>query len=280
MYCSRCGSKLMNNAFFCSNCGEKVGVDTNLEPRSPSVASKELERDALKIYLGDVLALECIVNQFSEKVSNQTNEIESRIHSNYYQRYSIDQNYSFQFLYVSDIYYVLTTNNGYEIAKWSHYKNIWTPVEDILQNISKRYTWDSFIGCGRGFFESRIRQKELTEQFLSNYADFKQKAPTEYEKNIKIISKLKEENELVCKEWNEAKELLQRLYQINIIPESFRNDLYAIYYLHNFVTTSNLSFETALLHYNLDEIKAKLDKIIVQQEEIIIATVARESASQ
>lgn len=31
-----------------------------------------------------------------------------------------------------------------------------------------------------------------------------------------------------------------------------------------------MSFETALLHYNLEEIKAKLDTIIAQQQEIII----------
>lgn len=46
MFCSRCGSKLMNNALFCSNCGAKVGGDTDLTQKSQSVVSKELDRAA------------------------------------------------------------------------------------------------------------------------------------------------------------------------------------------------------------------------------------------
>ncbi len=273
MFCSRCGSKLMNNALFCSNCGAKVGGDTDLTQKSQSVVSKELDRAALRIYLGDVLALECIVNQFSKKASNQTYEIQRMINNNYYQFYVIDPHLptGFYFFYDGEIFYVLTKENGYELVGWKDNEVIWTPAENILQNINEKYIWEDF-NCVHysGFFESKKQRKILKEQFLNNYADFSQKAPTEYEKNVHIISKLKKENEILCKEWNEAYTLLQGLYQINIIPESFRHNLYAIFYLHSFVTTSNLSFETALLHYNLEEIKAKLDKVIEQQQEIII----------
>ena len=189
----------MDNALFCSNCGVKVGVDTELAQRSQSVGSKELERDALKIYLGDVLTLECIVNQFSKKVFNQMNEIERMINNNYYHFYDINPRLPtrFYFFYDGNIYYVLTKDNGYEIAHSSSYTdNTWTQIENILQNVNERDTWQDFT-CVRysGFFESRKQQKILKEQFLSNYEDFKQKAPTEYKKRYKIISKLKKENE-------------------------------------------------------------------------------------
>lgn len=43
-----------------------------------------------------------------------------------------------------------------------------------------------------------------------------------------------------------------------------------MYYLNDFIQTSNESLSTALLHFDLNEIKQKLDTVIEQQEEIII----------
>ena len=40
--------------------------------------------------------------------------------------------------------------------------------------------------------------------------------------------------------------------------------------MHDFITTSSESLSSALLHFDLNEIKDKLDKIISQQQEIII----------
>ena len=70
-------------------------------------------------------------------------------------------------------------------------------------------------------------------------------------------------------ELDKACNLLQKAYQVNIIPMQFRN-LYTIYYLHEFISTSRESLSAALLHCDLNEIKAKLDKIIAQQQEVII----------
>ena len=65
MFCSKCGCKLNNEALFCHNCGEKVSINKNLE-NSIEKESREIElnRTALKIYLYDILTLECIKNKY------------------------------------------------------------------------------------------------------------------------------------------------------------------------------------------------------------------------
>lgn len=66
MFCSKCGCKLNNEALFCHNCGEKVSINKNLE-NSIEKESREIElnRTALKIYLYDILTLECIKNKYN-----------------------------------------------------------------------------------------------------------------------------------------------------------------------------------------------------------------------
>ncbi|MCL2463496.1 MAG: hypothetical protein FWF28_00265 [Micrococcales bacterium] len=70
-------------------------------------------------------------------------------------------------------------------------------------------------------------------------------------------------------EWQAADALLKKAYGANIIPSQFRT-LYAVYFLYEFLSTSREPLHEALLHYDLDEIKRKLDVVIEQQEQIII----------
>jgi hypothetical protein len=272
MFCSNCGSELAEGAVFCHQCGAKVNGAANTVQRNQIDTSKGLEREALRIYLSDVLALECIVNQFSKRASQLNNDISWIERNNYSQAYMLSNiNYHAYFLYDGNNFGVLTTERGDRIERSNCYDDtVWTRAEDILKIINVNNTWEEFVPCTYGIFEAKKKRKMFKEQFLDAYADFKRKAPAGYQMNLEKVSEMNHKHKMLCKEWDEAKSLLQKFYQVNIIPESFRNDLYAIFYLHNFVTTSNMSFETALLHYNLEEIKAKLDTIIKQQQEIII----------
>lgn len=62
---------------------------------------------------------------------------------------------------------------------------------------------------------------------------------------------------------------MENAYSVNIVPQQFRN-LYAIYYLCEFISTSNESFSNALLQCNLEEIKQQLATVIENQREMII----------
>lgn len=272
VFCSSCGGKLAEGALFCQQCGTKVNRAENVQIKHNDT-SKSLDREALKIYLGDVLALECIVNRYAKKSKQQNDDIAWIQRNNYTQSYVLnnDRNYHAYFLYDGKNIGVLTAYHGKRIEYSNSYTDTeWTIVEDVLKIIDQKETWYEFVSSAYGFFEGNKKRKKFKEDFLKAYADFKRKAPAGYQRNIQRSADLIYHNKLLCKEWDQAKVLLQKLYKVNIIPQSFRNDIYAIFYLHNFVTTSNLSLETALLHYNLEEIKAKLDTIIQQQQEIII----------
>ena len=62
--------------------------------------------------------------------------------------------------------------------------------------------------------------------------------------------------------------MLQNAYNLNIIPQQFR-DIYGVTYLYDFISTSNLSLSDAIINCNLQQIKDKLDTIISQCDEII-----------
>lgn len=90
---------------------------------------------------------------------------------------------------------------------------------------------------------------------------------SELDKNQRIIL-LQKRPEYVSR-LEKARSLLNSAYEINIIPQQFRN-LYAIYYLYNYLSTSQSTLESAMLHFDLQEIKSKLDIVIYQQQQIIL----------
>lgn len=47
-------------------------------------------------------------------------------------------------------------------------------------------------------------------------------------------------------------------------------NIYSIFYLYDYLSTSQESLQSALLHYNLEEIKTRIDEVISQQSEIIL----------
>lgn len=68
----------------------------------------------------------------------------------------------------------------------------------------------------------------------------------------------------------EAKENLQSVYSVNIIPNKYRS-VYVAYYLYDYINSSHeTDVDRVLQTMLLDQIIAKLDKIIAQQEEIIL----------
>ena len=63
--------------------------------------------------------------------------------------------------------------------------------------------------------------------------------------------------------------LLKESYSADIIPMQFRN-IEGIYYLYDFLSTSQLSLSDAIINANMQEIKNKLDEVINMQKEMVI----------
>ncbi len=68
----------------------------------------------------------------------------------------------------------------------------------------------------------------------------------------------------------EAEKNLQQVYAVNIIPNKYRT-IYVAYYLYDYISSCReTDVDRVLQTMLLEQIIAKLDKIIAQQEEIIL----------
>lgn len=293
MFCIKCGCQLNDGAAFCHNCGAQVGSTApNNRAISQDSTSTELNRDALKIYLYDILTLECIKSKYNTNLYNANWWISNTTGNFYEKRYDIvgeeswrgGHNYLY-FLYMDNTYYLWVKQDGlkrtyalidqYNLLPGRHVP----PLENCyIYDIEKNYNdmmslsrWDCWeLTFASGYFEKRKKAKKARDAFLRCYEDFKKVAAAGLQDNINTISSWNNYKAGVEKELANVNNLLAKAYSLNIIPSQFRNSIYTIYYLYDFVSTSNQSFTTALMHYDLHEIKMKLDTIIQQQQEIII----------
>jgi hypothetical protein len=74
---------------------------------------------------------------------------------------------------------------------------------------------------------------------------------------------------LVKMEEDYTKEMLQKAYNANIIPLQFRT-IEGVYYLYDYLSTSNQTLAEALLQANLEAIKQRLDQVIATQGKLIV----------
>lgn len=263
MFCQKCGSKINENASFCFNCGAKNDA-VSLSDTKPSTVEKgksDYNRDALKQHLSDVRALECIKLKLSESVKI----LDARIEKlgipqdfGYPPKRCLDI-YDFGFLVFSVISFLggLALN---AVVKWlfSTGSNFIFIIGLIVSLIC--LVLQIVISVSD---ESKFREREAT--YNKRKRDDKERVERENVEKEELKPIIEEQYGELC----EVEDLLKKAYSVDIIPSQFRN-LYAVYYLYEFISTSNESFSNALLQCNLDEIKRQLATIIEQQQQIII----------
>ncbi len=297
MFCFKCGNEIPEDALFCSRCGvaQKTTV-TNAVQKSESVLPiTDLENECMKIYLSNILALECMTAKLNKDYYEIEKQYRNEHSNNYVKRYQIDHGYMW-FAYYDNNYYIGAFNDGNygggytgEFLNREHMSDgkgfiayvfgegviqhtgnfYWAPInDDTWPTITKAsFWWD--IG-GSNIIQQKFRQSDTSCSFYNLYDEFKAEAPQKYmENSTNIVEPLRIKMDSIHKEWQKACDLLQSAYSANIIPQQYRN-IHAIWFIHDFITTSNENLASALLHCDLDEIKQKLDKIIEQQKEIII----------
>lgn len=90
---------------------------------------------------------------------------------------------------------------------------------------------------------------------------------------VQLLQKQKEQDRFWENELSKVDELLSSACGVNIVPKPYRNNLAAIQYIYDYMSTSQVSLEHVLLATKIEEgiqrIEAKLDILISQQEEII-----------
>lgn len=290
MYCVKCGCQLSDDANFCQRCGTRVQpiISDVVNSTETNGSSSELNRDALKIYLSDVLALECIKAKYAEKVSDSeytlallkkkigTQKIQLTTKPNAWQWCHL--RYDGKIIYIAHLGELKTwladekggvyTKEVLEGCNWS-----WYEVDANMKYFKELLAWRQSTYPNTSVssaFDLRYKREDIRDRFLKSYEEFKRNAPALYKKHTDAINSMETKIKGLKQELQKASQLLEKAYNVNIIPSHFRNNIYAIYYLNEYIKTSNESFSSALLHFDLEEIKAKLDTIIQQQREIIV----------
>lgn len=301
MYCSNCGAKVVGSGRFCSNCGSPVSASSSAprqgDSRGAKRASGELNREALIIYLRNLEALEFAVRRHGRLRDSSLDAYHHASNMNHVGCIRVNRFTSRLELQG----YVLVRWNGecpqslfnahgevylaegnldpnrvsvcVDLGQWGK-EMYWRALDkQVMEDLRKNIILykDGLFGLGK--YTRRIWGKvdpvegdnvlrRIEENFL----------PTARDKWIRKQAKVerkKQAAESIESELSQAKHLLRKSYNLNIIPNQYRN-LYAVDFLYSFLKSSNLTLSEALLHFNLEEIKQKLDKVIEKQEQIIL----------
>lgn len=264
MFCYKCGNELIDNQKFCSYCGAKNEIRNDSTSSSNEILNDPqyqqlntvFNRDVLNNYLYNIRLLEISKN----KLCNKKKSIENHINSLGIKRVN----------YQNKIYPEMA------LYVWG-FVAIVVVIELIVGRIA---TWD-FFGASWSVFIGLIVAAIIFGVLVSLFDIFNElsekNAHNQEAKNdnIRVENELKEKDRLqsllpgINNEIDKIEALLLDAYSINIIPSKFRN-IYAAYFLYDFISTSTASLNEALLHCDLDTIQEKLDTVIQQQEEIIM----------
>lgn len=297
--CDLCGGHITmqaNKTGVCKECGMeydleaiRAKMDAASKPVSaPAPAASvavqsldEVDREALITYLNDVRVMETIVVETNKKLA----------HLNV-----VDQNKrrSVSSLYVDTNQLPEEPTKPEDIVNVEEFKTI-TKVgigSIIIGLICLFVEWITFgtllIVLGIVIIVAVVLVKnKKTKEYKEKYALYESKMKV-YEEKLKDyesmkldkVSKANENYNIFDEKKNKAcgmlnkdlfavKKILQKAYSANIIPVQFRN-IQGVYYLYDYLSTSNQTLSEALMQCNLEAIKQKLDKMIQLQSEQIV----------
>lgn len=114
-----------------------------------------------------------------------------------------------------------------------------------------------------------IERRIIKERFQNDIEEYENLLALANSYRASLPSQINDYNTTVS-HLQEAKEKLQQVYSVNIIPNKYRT-IYVAYYLYDYISSCReTDVDRVLQTMLLEQIIAKLDKIIAQQEEIIL----------
>ena len=150
---------------------------------------------------------------------------------------------------------------------------IWTGEFDFGMSILYLLMGAIGLGCINNVVSGYRYEKEAFEKGCAQFKiDYKRRMEimAENQKWLDRVPAVTEERNAWRRERSRVQKLLQQAYDVNIIPRHYR-DIYPAVYLYDWFRSSQESdLAMALNMYVLEEIKAKLDRIIYNQSEIIL----------
>ncbi len=300
--CDICGGAIKmqaNRTGVCQGCGMEYDIEAiramagqanNAVPTqtAPAVSApaqaandNELDRDALLIYLENVRTLETIIkesnsksNRLSECIKEDDSALESynkkikEVQNKVQHKESFIDNPKTTSDYVGFIFFAFLTL-FFALIGIPSYKEggIVFLVGFGLPNLIVA------VALGLRITILKKEYKQSLEKFdrdqkkeLSTLNELKEICENRIANRRKEFSPIKSD---LLIEINECEEILKQAYSANIIPMQFRT-IEGVYYLYDYLSTSNQTLSEALMQANLEAIKQKLDQMIQLQSAQII----------
>lgn len=145
-------------------------------------------------------------------------------------------------------------------------------VDLEYENAVKRYSKE-MAAYDLAIKRYETQKREAEKEYSRQYEKAKSDAVAEVEQKIMTLEQERQEvirkNSGLGEMIEEAERIRNVVYSPNIIPSKFRS-LSAIYFLWDFITTSQMDLQSALLHCDLDKIQKLQTKAIITQQEILL----------
>ncbi|MDO4731245.1 MAG: zinc ribbon domain-containing protein [Clostridia bacterium] len=274
LFCSNCGKEIDTEQKFCCHCGAEnknysspdaqiTVTQTNLHPETVNQVNTIFNRNVLNNYLNNLQTLEFAKHKLSEEERNMQYRINSLGHPN---RISPRNTISAYGGHIGGIIFMAVV---FLLCIW---------IQSGLNGDGFFSIFDDLLGPIVGFIKvaaviiAIIIVGVMIHDHIEDGSRFErqtQEEATRLRAERAEKERLSEILPLVKRDLKRTSELLEQAYSINIIPAKYRN-IYAAYFLYEYISTSTVSLSEALYHCDLDEISRKLDVIIEQQREIIM----------
>ncbi len=273
MFCKKCGNELESGDNFCDVCGNVIGKSKKspqTQNRNQSISSSHNAHYAVSEdirfihieYLKQILSYELVCNKMQSELNSYNSSI-NRLGYKKTLNSPVKENIAFS-VYIAFIICLL----------------IFIISMSNLISISNRIASYDFLATN--FFAFLGASSMITGIILLIYMLYKTfSSKKEYKLNMSDYQiNTKQDNERVSselaqkarlktiateldKELSTAKRILSTLYSANIVPSEYRG-LHGIHYITDFMATSKLQLNDAILHCKLDKIENKIDDLISQ----------------
>ena len=290
MICAKCGAEIQNNQKFCHNCGAEnthymsiSNVETNISENDT------FNRDVMINYLSNIRTLEFAKN----KLDTEINHLEYTINSLGIKK-KIEKKWvraSFLLPLILFIWLLIITltvhqqrinriNMSPEMKSFVERQELYSyrDSDSIFDEIYNLINSATIAATKSMFTEQLLAIAAVLCAIISVYSAIS--IQIRYKRNVnndkkRIEAEIQKKqictNNLTSKktELEKVEQLLNKAYNINLIPFKYRN-IYAIYFLYDYISTSMVTLKEALYHCDLDGLSNKLDTVIKQQQDTII----------
>lgn len=272
MYCSNCGKEISSDQRYCCHCAAEnrnyVGNAENslVENKSATQIQKvaqqnnTFDRNVLVNYLFDIQTLHFAKRKIEEEKGKIKKKIETLCIPKFVKENDpIYKSMGFITSIIVSIFGIfliaVITSTIKENGEFNEVQKVVVAALFMIFAIATVY-----------FMISGIRDYKDDKERFEKESEYEEKRMEEENEQKNELIEMFDALEL---DLANTEKLLEEAYKVNIIPTKCRN-IYGAYFLYDYISTSMVSLDDALFHFDFDEVVSELREVVRQQGQIIM----------